>query len=366
MSTDNWLIKLCSEQPTNEAELEQALTELSPEQLMSLDPTPTPGIDSVESKIAFADQMGREMAIQNPGILRDAENQALVADLSDEEAVKLAHDLGIGPVLEKKAFLGGLAAKATKWMAGSGGKKLTGMVAKNPNAATAALGAGVGAAHSKATGGSALGGALVGGGLGYGAGRLGAGQMLKKRTAQAYGAARKAQGPLRGGIGKIASIKEAMEAITGKKGTPPIPKMAYMNDNKNEWLQQFEGTPLLQAALDMAKQELATETESIERSAVEKAQRSSSDDSWDAREKIKLQKKDLELQLIAQRNGLGSESSEPTAPEEGAPAEAAPVEPAPEEGAVDPTQATIDSPAGQEAVGAIKEAGRRLAARSFI
>lgn len=354
MSNDNWLIKLCSEQPTNEAELEQALTEMPPEQLMSLDPTPTPGIDSMESKIAFADQMGREMAIQNPGILSDAENQALVANLSDEEAVKLAHDLGIR--LEKKAFLGGLAAKATKWMAGSGGKKLTGAIAKNPNAATAALGAGAGAVHSKATGGSALGGAMAGGALGYGAGRLGAGQMLKSRTSQAYGAARKAQGPLSAGIGKTASIKKVLMGM----------KTAMRNNDKNEWLEQFEGSPLLQAALDMAKQELASETADIEQRAARRAERKAEPDyednsSYDEQEKLKLQKKDLELQLIAQRNGLGSEGGEPGSAEDGMP----PAEPAPEEGGEvsNPAQATIESPAGQEAVGAIKEAGWKLAAR---
>lgn len=441
MSNDNWLIKLCSEQPTNEAELEQALTEMSPEQLMSLDSAPTPGLDSMDAKIAFADQMGREMAIQNPGILRDEENAALVGELSDEEAVKLAHDLGIDLGLEKQAFLGAAKGLMGKALTSGAGKKMFRAAAKNPNAATAAIGAGVGAMHSKATGGSALGGAMGGAALGYGAGRLGAGRALRKGMVGAQRWGRRANksalgggGPVASAMGpntpvsfashrvgnfsKNASIKQAMEAMAAEKdasiistmgrggklttmrsaqakptiqsmvakrggkaprplpgmprakGTPPpIPgvlKTAFLrSDHKNEWLEQFEGTPLLQAALDMAKQELASETQAIEEREARKQEHMGSDERWVEQDKLRLQKKDLELQLIAQRNGLGSESSEP-GPEEG---EGMPPGEAPELGSeegVDPAQATIESPAGQEAVGAIKEAGRRLAARNFI
>jgi len=186
MSTDNWLIKLCSEQPTNEAELEQALSEMPHEDLMSLGAAPTPGLDSMDAKVAFADQMGREMAMSNPGILRDAENEAMVGELADEEAVKLAEDLGlIGKQAFFSAALGAGKGLVSKAMASGAGKALTGAVAKNPNAATAAIGAGVGAVHSKATGGRALGGAMAGGAPGSGVGRMGPGTVLKNQTSPA-------------------------------------------------------------------------------------------------------------------------------------------------------------------------------------
>lgn len=350
MNNDQWLVKLCSAQPTNEAELGQALSNMPLDELMNLDVAPTPGIDSVGSKIAFAEEMGREMAIENPRAMQAAEAQELVSALSDKEAVKLAQELGLAQ--EKTAFLGAIKGLAAKAITSSGGKAVINAASKNPSAALAMGGGLAGGMHSKATGGSFMGGAALGAGVGYGAARLGAGKAMKKGLGKAYGWGARANKSALGG-GAVASSM-------GKNTSVKFLKTAYLNsDSKNEWLSQFEGTPLLQAALDMSKQELASETQDIEERAQQKAERAqenTSDSRYEEQDKLRLQKKDLELQLIAQRNGLVSEGGgEDPAAEEAPPAEAPPEE------AAGPAEAAVESPAGQEAVQAIKEAATKLA-----
>lgn len=150
----------------------------------------TSNLDELETKMAQAEDMGRELAReQGDAVLADtvvdAQMQDFVANLSDEEAVKLAEMLDNG--LDKEAFLGmgalkgglgalkGIAGKAMKSNTGS---KLLGKAVNNPNAAMAAGGAALGAAGAGE--GNRMSGALLGGAGGYGAGRMGAGKMLQK------------------------------------------------------------------------------------------------------------------------------------------------------------------------------------------
>jgi hypothetical protein len=423
MSKDNWLIKLCSEQPTNEAELEQALLELPSEELMALDPNPTQHLDEMPDKIAFADQMGRELAHQDPGLLQQEEENAelaqVVASLSDEDAVKVAAALDSGE-LTKEAFLGAVGRLAGKAMTSGVGKKITKTIANNPLAATTAAGAAGGALMGGE--GNRLQGALGGAALGLGGGALAGRQAIRKGMGQLYGRAAKAArpgvsatrarragmvGPLRP-TGKFAAAEKLAKvslpmAITGPrlskmvggkvqdathligKKAPPIPgtksakggllpgvhkrasieggkeKKAYMDHgHRDEWLAQFEGTPLLEQALEMAQQELQLEMQQIE-------ERQERPDSFAEQDKIRAQKKLLELQLVAQRNGL----SEPDGDELGGPATTAD-HPEPEGDEYDheevegeeeenPAEAAVASPAGQQAVQAIKEAGIKLA-----
>lgn len=433
---DNWLAKLASEQPTNEENLEQALGELSlPElqQIAAHEQPATPNLDSLEEKIAEADQLGRDLAKSHgPGLAAQAEHRATqnhqmmasVADLSDDDAIKLAYILEYGSDLEKEAGFAGLAGKAlkmgkgllskaspalgkattgarglaSKGLSSGAGQKALAWGAKNPMAAGAAVGGTVGGVHSKATGGSFLGGAALGAGMGAGgvamAGKGAAGRFLGKThsrfnkmagTKQAAGilttgkmmrnaatnlgvlggaggavkglvskpgegesrlgnmARSGAKGALGGaaigagtgalgshlvrkGTGNLARGMRAgmRQAGTSMKGMPKVAsplsgaiqamvahdlsKLAYMDDNKNEWLEQFEGSPLLEQAVNMVQEELQTEIDGIEHRKQEDEHRREMDTgpaSYHEKDMLRAKKKMLELQLVAQRNGMG-------------------------------------------------------------
>ena len=324
---DNWLAKLASEQPTNEENLKQVLGDLSLPDLQELAEQPiTPHLDNLEEKVAEADQMGRDLAKSHgPGLAAQAEQRAVqnhavmksVADLSDDEAIKMAYVLEHGSDMEKEAFVASLAGKALKMGKGllskaspaigkakgmgakalsSGpGQKALAWGAKNPTAAGAVAGGAVGGVHSKATGGSFLGGAALGAGMGAGgaamAGKGNVGRFLGKTHSR---------------FNKMASspLTSAVQAMVSHD----LSKLAYMDDNKNEWLEQFEGTPLLEQAVGMVKDELQTEIDSIESRKVEDEHRREQDQgpsSYHEKDMLRAKKKMLELQLVAQRNGMG-------------------------------------------------------------
>ena len=392
MNTNDWLVKLCAEQPTNEAELEQALTELEPEDLMGLDPAPTPHLDGIQEKIAFADQMGRELAVQNPGLLQDAEAQALeaqqlqeaIGSLSDEEAVKVAHVLDNGTEMEKEAIFGAIKGLAAKALGSGAVRKTLGAAARNPRVAMSAAGAGAGAIADKD---NRFRGALLGGGAGYGLSRTGVGMKAFRKGTKTLGRGHKwglkqqgikrvgkgggyAASPLRrnaagqsmpgiaaGQSSPISFQSTAAKAVRGKGDGGPLLKKAYLGgDHKNEWLEQFEGTPLLQQALGLARQELDAEMQDIESRQNEPAR----DEAWQRRDQLRIEKKKLELDLVAQRNGEqcgeGEPGGEEAPPEPGPQAQEEPQQPP------NPAEVAAQSQPGQEAIQAIKEAGARLAA----
>lgn len=299
---DNWLAKLAAEQPTIEENLEQALGELSIDELRELQNEPaTPNLDSFEEKVAQADQMGRELAKEHgPGLAAQAEQRALqnhavmnaIQDLPDDEAVKLAFVIDNGSEEQVKEAFAALANLARKAITSKGMRSAVGKAGrfakKNPNAAMAIGGAAAGGVANKAQGGSFTRGAVTGAGLGYGAGKLTgvSGSRLSKGIGGGYGKAlgwaNKTAAPLSGAIGAMVASD--------------MSKVAFY-DHKNEWLSQFEGTPLLQQALDMAERELQMEMQQIE-------ERNSRPDTFAEQDKLRAQKKLLELQLVAQRNGL--------------------------------------------------------------
>lgn len=328
---DNWLAKLAAEQPTMEENLHQALSELSIEELRELQDEPaTPNLDSFQEKVAEADEMGRELAReQGFGLAAQAEQRAMqnhavmraIQDLPDEDAVKLAFVMENGDEEQVKEAFAALANLARKAITSGGLKKAVGTAGrfakKNPNAAMAIGGSVAGGLANKAQGGSFTRGAVTGAGLGYGAGKLTgvSGQTLSKGIGGTYGKAL-------GWANKVASSSPLSDAVRTQVAVD-LEKVGFMGDGRNEWITQFEGTPLLQQALEMAQQELQLEMDQIE-------ERTARPDSFAEQDKLRAQKRLLELQLVAQRNGLSepdgdelgeeastSDHSEPDADESG-------------------------------------------------
>lgn len=84
-------------------------------------------------------------------------------------------------------------------------------------------------------------------------------------------------------------------------------KIAMLCDagGDGNWLSQFEGTPLLDKAIEIETQLLEAEKADMEQRIQERASRpplDASRDLWDMQDKMRLEKKMLELQLVTQRN----------------------------------------------------------------
>jgi len=182
----NWLVKLCADQPRQEENVAQQLEQLTINEIREAEqPHPTAALDALQEKIADATQMGRELAQEQGSVPAEAAEQAVleqneltqaVADMSDDDAIKMAFILenggSLGDYLEKEAFVGKLlSGVAKKVMTSGAGSKVMSKAMKNPNAALA-IGGGV---ANKATGGDFATGAMAG----YGAGRFGGGKMLQ-------------------------------------------------------------------------------------------------------------------------------------------------------------------------------------------
>ena len=359
---DNWLVKLCEAQPTQEAELQAQLGELSLDDIKEIAGEPkTTNLDTLEAKVAQAEQMGRALAHeQGAAIMSDVQDLADVAEalgrLPDEEVVKLAE---MADSMDKEAFMGllrsglgaakGLAGKA---VASPVGQKAVGFMKQHPSA-TMAIG---GAAANKALGGDPAIGALAG----YGAGRLGGATALRR------------------GLSKVASPDNPLgldKTAAAKMAAPTAVKIAYHKAEANEWLQQFEGTELMPQALQLEQSLLEAEKADLEkrigdrqRRQQERAQDQECDRLWDIKDRISLDKRLLELQLFAQKSG----QSEPDGDELGGPATTADhQEPDGDEmamaqqGAQMPPQAQQAVPEGAEKIAqaAAKIFGRQLPPR---
>lgn len=99
------------------------------------------------------------------------------------------------------------------------------------------------------------------------------------------------------------------------------------------FLDRFKGTPLLAQALQLMEQELKLDAMDLERREQQNQMSLSSDNIWTQRDKLRLQKRLLELELAKQQNGGQEQEQAPApSPEQAAPpAEAqAPAAPAPE------------------------------------
>jgi hypothetical protein len=325
---DNWLVKLCSKQPTNEKQVERQLDQLPYEDLVELSAgreQPEYALDSLEVKVAQAEQLGREMARNNgQEIMNQVEQEALieaaVASLPDEEAIKVAAALSSGELTKeaflKEAFLGAalgaVRGGAARALGSNAAKKTVKFMARNPGASMAIGGA---AAGGLATG--DLRGAALGAAGGYGLHRLAPGisQAATRGAGKAYGWGRRNMGAAAApGFAKTASIKGLSKTAASKfvkQAFGMCPEGTY-----NSWLQQFEGTPLLEQALSLEQQDLDAGMQEVQQRSESRARNRDMDDAWETRDALRLQKRLLELQLVAQRNGL----SEPDGDELGGPA----------------------------------------------
>lgn len=113
----------------------------------------------------------------------------------------------------------------------------------------------------------------------------------------------------------------------------PIEKLADCSENE-EWLEKFRGSPLLEQAVQLAQQELMLDMADVQKREQEAAEHAAEppDETYRAKDKIRIQKRMLELQLAQQTLGAAAPAAAPMAPEVGAQGagavgpEAAPVE----------------------------------------
>lgn len=278
---NDWLTKLAEEQTTDEAQLESALAELPREELEQIlsehAPVPaSPNIDRGKESFMKADQMGRELAHKH------------------------------GPELAKQAGMLEGAIKAVKPMAG----KALGWAAQNPSKAMAAGGAALGAAsglvapgkdaqgNTKSRLGAALTRGAVGGAAGYGASKLpkGIGQKAMDYTSGAanMGLNRMGQQMKFASASPVERIKLAMYGA--------------MAGEEDSFLSQFEGSPLLQEALQLEQQaiqaEMAHKQQSDERQQMDSQYYSQMD-------QLRLQKRMLALKAAAEKMGGGAAQEPP-------------------------------------------------------
>ncbi len=348
----DWLVKMAAKQSTKEAQFRQQIEALPLEQLADLmAPNSTANLDAIGEKIASARDEGRRLAHQKgPEILekmaqKAADEKALqeyVASLPDDQAIKIAHILQNGSHVEKVAAMGemmgaigkgmgALRGGAAKAMGSSLGTKALGFAAKNPHAAAAIGGA---AAGGLATG--DLRGAAAGAGAGYGLSKMpGVANKMNTGATKSYLWAQK-------NMAKVASHIEALYKTAMVCETSPFP-------GGGNWLSQFEGTPLLQQAIELAQHDLQLEISEIQR-----RQENSSHDTWTQRDILSARKRLLEIQLVASRNGM----HEPDGDEMGGPATTAQhPEPDGDEGAMmDPNIAAMTGQAGQAQQDMMKQA----------
>lgn len=315
--SDNWLVKLAAKQPTAEIQFRQQIDAMSFDDLRDfVGPSPTSTIDAFMGKAASAINVGRQLAHDEGSTAlfeKSAQDASIdnalvdaVSSLSDDEAIKLAEMLENGTDVEKIAGLMG--------MAGSALKSLGGMAVKHPHMASAAGGAALGAAMGGP--GNRMGGALAGGVAGGAASKLIPG-MAGKIQQGGFAAGLKGQSMM----GKMA--QDEVHSLY-KTAMCSILKAGYGNDSDTTWLTQFEGSPLLPQAIELAQHEVQTEIESIQKRQQRHAmlQQESAEDDWTKQDIIRAQKHLLELQLVAQRNGLGQQPEQPAAPEQGSPQQA--------------------------------------------
>jgi len=304
--SDSWLVKFASRQPPVEAQFRQQIDAMSFDELRDfVGPSPTTTIDSFMDKAASAIQQGRELAHEKGAELFEKSafeaqiDQALadsVANLSDEAAIKLAEMLESGTDLEKIAGIMGMAGGALK--------TLGGMAVKHPTMAAGLGGAALGAAAGGP--GNRMGGALAGGALGAGAAHLSPGIS---NTVRKGGFAAGLKGQQMMGMGKVGEEVRSLYKVA-------MAKCLDGGSGEGSWLTQFEGSPLLPQAIELAQHEVQMEIEGIQKRQERQAMLKNDgfEEEWTKRDIISAQKHLLELQLIAQRNGLGAQPDQGQAP----------------------------------------------------
>lgn len=85
-------------------------------------------------------------------------------------------------------------------------------------------------------------------------------------------------------------------------------KLAFFNDGSGCWLEKFKGTPLLEQAIELEKQELQLQMAEKSRWREEDQRRS---ENSAARDELCIQKKLLDLQLAEAEGGVGGEEPMP-------------------------------------------------------
>jgi hypothetical protein len=354
----NWLVKMAAKQSTQVDQFRQQVESLPFEDLADiLSPNLTGNLDSLSEKVASARAEGQRLAHeQGPQLVEKAAadaaaDQALVdyvSSLPDDEAIKVAHVLQHGSDVEKVAVVGammgalgkGMGAMrggAAKAIGGGMGAKALGFAAKNP---AAAMAIGGGAAGGLATG--DVRGAAAGAGAGYGLSKMpGVANKMHTGATKSYLWAQK-------NMPKVASEIEALYKVAFTGDCGPMP-------GGGSWLNQFEGTPLLQQAIELMQHDLQLEIQNIQ-----KRQEDAAQDTWTQRDVLSARKRLLELQLVASRNGIG----EPDGDEMGGPATTAQhPEPDGDEGMMmDPGMAGMMGQAGQAQQQMMKQAAAGLGA----
>lgn len=295
-----WLVKFASRQTPVADQFRQQINALPVGELQSIAGAPfTSNLESFQEKAASAIQQGRALAheagdqIMGKMAASAAIDRSMVEainSLSDEDAIKLAEMLESGSDVEKVAGVMGMAGQALKGIGG--------FAMKHPHAAAAAGGAVAGGLSTGSMKG-ALGGAAVGAGM-------------SAIPGVNTNIARGGRNLMEHGAGMMPKL--ALDAISNLYKTAMMCGDSISGGSgESGWLGQFEGTPLLEQAIELVEHDLQLEIQEIQKRQEQQAQMQESN-TWIQRDVIRAKKHLLELQLVAQRNGLGQAAQQ--APEQ--------------------------------------------------
>jgi len=97
------------------------------------------------------------------------------------------------------------------------------------------------------------------------------------------------------------------------------------DDSYHSWITQFQGSPLMDQAIALEQQEIQADMLSMQRREEMRARGREEDQVWDMKDKIRLQRRLLELQLAKEQAGMAGAPMSPPPPQAGpdAPAQGA-------------------------------------------
>lgn len=119
---------------------------------------------------------------------------------------------------------------------------------------------------------------------------------------------------------EIKLAQAGMFAVDPKKIAGMLSECVAGGDSgSTSWLCQFEGTPLMQKALELAQAELEMEIADLQQRAERDAELDGNRDRWRQRDELRIARQQLELELFKTRSGggtvappvAGSESADP-------------------------------------------------------
>lgn len=188
--------------------------------------------------------------------------------------------------------------------------------------------------------------------------------MLDSFLEVAYGHEKKAQAQ--------AELMEMMQGLPMEElarianGESELNKVACMagSTNEGDWLDKFKGSPLLEQAIELEQQLLEIEMADLEQREMEDEQRKGREDFWTQKDKIRVQKKLLDIELAKQETeGMMAEQEAPAPMPAPQPAPPAPAPQPPPSGPVVDPEAVKAAAVGPKGAGQFLSGASRFATK---